>query len=174
MALYSTYAASSPAGVPSVERSRRPAYSSPPTLLSLATVVAYSCFTPSQPSNQDGGRLPGAQRFQRGVVTCDECREGMLRVTGQISAETGHQRHTWHVKLVLTQGEQNCSGTTDCRGHGRRWDHMHARSRCPQSRKTQHCNQSHDTHTNCVKKRSEGNRVWLRRRFTLTCASQDW
>lgn len=48
-------------------------------LLPLATVAAYSCFTPSQPSTQEGGRLPGAQRTQRGVVACDERKEGLLK-----------------------------------------------------------------------------------------------
>lgn len=54
-------------------------YSPAPTLLPLATVAAYSCFTASQLSTQEGGLLPGAQRAQRGVI-CDERREGLLKI----------------------------------------------------------------------------------------------
>ena len=48
-------------------------------LLPLATVAAYSCFTASQLSTQEGGLLPGAQRAQRDVVICGERREGLLK-----------------------------------------------------------------------------------------------
>lgn len=67
---------------------RRYSQSPAPMLLPLATVAAYSCFMASQPSNQEGGRLPGAQRAQRGVVAYDERREGLL--SSNMREESGH------------------------------------------------------------------------------------
>lgn len=104
-------------------------------LLPLAAVAAYSCFTASQPSNQEGGRLPCAQRAQRGVVACEERREGLLNIKYERAERMSWQRPTWRVKLVLTQGEQNCSGIMDCLARGHRPGHTLARSRRPQFQK---------------------------------------
>ena len=55
-------------------------YSPAQTLLPLATVAAYSCFTQSQLSTQEGGLLPGAQRAQCGVVVVDKRSAGLLKI----------------------------------------------------------------------------------------------